>query len=380
MKKRIFLGISIVMIFMLLLSGCNTKENVNSYEKNNKEEFKSTDLKNGKYLLSFSGGGKVKSLNSFSIIYEDGKVKEFPVNKSIVIENAIKDQDELLFFSRQKNTHFSITNDSINDVSFLEELYGDAYVGVLFATKDNEYFFTGMNVGFSDKGYISELLYKHKDETEYTNLTLYDKIICSAVYNNNTIYVQYLDLNKKDDNSFFRTAGIIEVNKETQEVIKETFLDSKYEGEPDRPLVLFGDDLIIYRAEIDEEAIPTGKSHMAVYSNGNIINERELSEFIIYKAYSHNDRLYLVDIYGSVLTYDLDYNLIDSYKLKSFDGFIRSAYFSNNELYVALISEDKTMVINHYDLSDGGLIETDKVVKPTVIEWNNESFTFLPLE
>ncbi|MBM7614478.1 hypothetical protein [Alkaliphilus hydrothermalis] len=370
MKKTIILIMGIILA-LILLSGCSK----------GKETANQVDLVNGKYVIAFSGGSKEKLINSFSILYEDGAVKEYPINSSIVIANSIRAGEELLFFSRQKNTHFSITNDGIEEISFLNDRYGEgAYFGVLFASKTKDYLFTGLNVGFSDRGYVSELLYRNYDEEEYRNLTFYDKILCSAINNNGTIYLQYLDLNKKGDNVFFRKSAIMEIQESKGEVIRDTILDDKYEGEPNRQLVLFGEDIILYRPEMDESAIPTGKSFMAAYSKGNIVEEKELKDFTIYGAYSYGDKLHLLDIAGEVLVFDLDYNLVDSYHLDDFEGWIRGVHFEEGNLYVALEDEDQDLTINHYQIEKGSLMERDAIPLPKAIEWDHESFTFLPLD
>lgn len=367
-----------IQILCLIILFCLLIINVGCTRRETHENFIKTE--NGKYLFAFSTGLREESINSFSVLYQDGTVNEHPVNRSIVIVNSLRIGEALMFFSRQKNTHFVIENNRLQEFSFLEERYGDSYVGVLFASENNGYILTGMNVGFSDEGYISELLYKEESEGGYHNITFYDKILCSAVYSGGIIYLQYLDLNKRDDNDFFRKSGILEIDVYSQEIISDILLDSKYEGEPDRPLVLSNNEVILFRPELNEEAILTGRSHLAVYSQGEIKKELTLEDFIVIHIHAFNGKLYLVDLFGSVRVLDDEYKLLDIYELDQFQGSIRDLYTDEGELYVALMDEKKLMKINRYNLGNGRLMESDPIIYPKTIDWNKESFTFLPIK
>lgn len=369
-KKRVNKMILLVIIItaVILVVACSTEGAAVDY----------VNLENAKYVLSFSGGLNNQSINSFSVMYRDGTIKEHPVNRSIVIANGLKIRDEMLFFSRQKNTHFAIANNIIQEFSFLEEKYEDAYVGVLFANESNGHVFAGVNVGFSDEGYLSELLYRTIDEPDYLNITFYDKILCTAVYKNETIYVQYLDLNKRDENDFFRRSGILEIDMNSQEIKHDYMLDNKYEGEPDRPMVLFGEEIILFRPALDREGFPTGASYLAVYSDGEIQHEKVLDDLILFQVCAFDNSLYLIDIFGKVRVLDSTYNLINNYQLESFEGSIKGAYHRDGELYVALTDEENAIKINQYRLNSGELVGSDPVAYPRAIEWHQESFTFLP--
>lgn len=360
----------LLLTLMVILSGCNQTGTMS-------EKIELTD---GKYLLSFSGGNRDRAIHGFSVLCQDGSLREYPLNQSIAIINALKTEDEYLFFSRQQNAHYVVSQGGIQGLSFLTEKYGDAYVGVLFASESNGILFTGVNVGFSEEGYICELIYWEKGSNEYRNITFYDKILCDAVYDGERVYVQYLDLNSKDEGAFFRVSGIMEINFQTQQVLRDQLLDLKFEGEPDRPLILYQKELVLYRPQLDPQGIPTGDTQIGVYKEGEVIVEFLLEDFIAVKGTVLEDLLYLVDLYGEVLVYNQDYQLVDTYQLPSFDeGILRSMQFAEEGLYAAFFTQEGEILIRHYDLAKGVLIAVDPVPALQTIPWEYENFTFLPL-
>lgn len=364
--KKLF--IIILIICSIILISC---------EKAAKFTVKNVPLKDAKYLVSFSGSDMNQFSNSMSVLYEDGSVKEIPVNTSMVLENAIENQGEYYFYSRQKNIHYRMKDGRIEQFSIMEDRYSNGYYGVLYAYPTENGCIQILNIGVEDGVYVTDIVRTNED-TEELIYKLENKIACSVITEGDLLHIAYIDLKtEKPDQNSIGSSGIMTLDMESKTIIADTLLPNQYRAEPDRPIVLFGGAVIVYSQELTEEGMPTAKSYIAAYKEGDLIKELAPEDFSILESYVHDNKLYLFGDGGMIKTYDSDYQSIADYNLK-IEGVIRKIYFKDNYVFTAVYGNDYKMYIHKYNLDSGKQEEKYEVPYPSVIDWEVENFTFIP--
>lgn len=349
-----------------------------SCDKSSKFVAKSIVLNDAKYLISFSGSDMNKFSNSISILYEDHSIKEIPINTSMVLENAIENQGEYYFYSRQKNIHYRLGEREAVQFSIMEDTYSNGYYGVLYAYSTNNGCIQILNIGVEDGVYVTKIVKTYKDMDELI-LKLENKLACSVVTEGDLLYIAYIDLNtEKPDQNSIGSSGIMTLNMKAKTIISDILLPSKYRVEPDRPIVRFGDDTIIYSQELNAEGVPTGKSYVAAYSDSGLANEITMDDFIILESYVYNNKLYLLGDDGNMKVYDSNYQLVSSHN-SNIDGIIRKIYFKENYVFMAIYGNNNKLYIHKYKLDSGILVENYEIPYPSVIDWDVENFSFIPI-
>nr|WP_308743020.1 hypothetical protein [uncultured Anaerocolumna sp.] len=365
MKKRFII---ILIICSIILISC---------EKAAKFTAKNVPLKDAKYLISFSGSDMNQFSNSISVLYEDGSVKEIPVNTSMVLENAIENQGEYYFYSRQKNIHYRMKDGRIEQFSIMEDVYSDGYYGVLNAYPTKNGCIQILNIGVKDGVYVTDIVRTSNDMEELI-YNLENKLACSVTTEGDLLHIAYIDLKtEKPDQNSIGSSGIMTLDMESKRIIADTLLPNQYRVEPDRPIVGFDGAIIVYSQELTEEGIPTDKSYIAAYKEGRQIKELVVENFNILESYVHDNKLYLFGDGGMIKIYDSNYQIIADYNLK-IEDVIRKIYFKDNYVFTALYGNDYKMYIHKYNLDSGISEEKFEVPYPTVIDWEIENFTFIP--
>lgn len=365
LKKLIII---ILIICSIILISC---------EKKVKFTAKNISLNDSKYLLSFSGSDMNQFNNSISVLYEDGSVKEIPVNTSMVLENAVENQGEYYFYSRQKNIHYRMKDGRLEQFSIMKDVYSDGYYGVLYAYPTEKGCIQILNIGVQDGVYVTDIVRTGKDMEELI-YKLENKLACSVVAEGDLLHIAYIDLKtEKPDQNSIGSSGIMTLDLESRRILSDTLLPKQYRAEPDRPVVGFGDAVIVYSQELTEEGIPTGKSYIAAYREGSQIKEIVAEEFNILASYVHANKLYLIGDGGMIKIYDSDYKNIADADL-NIEGVIRKIYFKENYVFIAVYGNDSKMYIHKYELDSGIQEEKFEVPYPSVIDWEIENFTFIP--
>lgn len=363
------LSIIIFIVLSAILTSC---------ENSAKLIAKSIDLKDAKYLISFSESDMNKFNNSISILYEDQSIKEIPINTSMVLENAIENQGEYYFYSRQKNIHYRLGEGEATQFSIMEDTYSNGYYGVLYAYSNNNGCIQILNIGVEEGIYVTKIVKTYKDMDELI-LRLENKLACSVVTEGDLLYIAYIDLNtEKPDQNSIGSSGIMTLDMKTKTIISDILLPNKFRAEPDRPIVRFGDNIIIYSQELNEEGVPTGISYVGAYKDDSLVNEINIDDFTILESYVYDNKLYLLGDGGMIKIYDSNYQLVANHKL-NIDGIIRKIYFKDNYVYIAIYGNDNKMHIHKYKLDSGILLENYEIPYPSVIDWDVENFSFIPI-
>ena len=296
----------------------------------------------------------------------------------MVLENAIENQGGYYFYSRQKNTHYRMQDGQVKQFSIMEDTYSDGYYGVLYAYPTEKGCIQILNIGVEDGIYVTKIVRTNKDMDELI-IKLDNKLACSVVTEGNLLHIAYIDLNtEKPDPNSIGTSGIMTLDMKNKTIIADTLLPNQYRAEPDRPIIRFDGNIVVYSKELTEEGIPTGKSYVAAYKDDSQEKELTIEDFIILESYMHDNKLYLFGEGGMIKVYDTNYQLIASHNLKV-DGLIRKIYFKDNYVFTALYGNDFKMYIHKYKLDSGTMEENYEVPYPSAIDWKIENFTFIPI-
>jgi hypothetical protein len=318
-----------------------------------------------------------KFSNSISVLYEDGSVKEIPVNTSMVLENAIENQGEYYFYSRQKNIHYRMKDSRIEEFSIMVDTYSDGYYGVLYAYPTEKGCIQILNIGVEEGIYVTDIVRTGKD-AEKLIYKLENKLACSVITEGDLLHIAYIDLKtEKPDQNSIGSSGIMTLDMENKRVVADTVLPNQYRAEPDRPVVGFDGAIIVYSQELTEEGVPTDKSYIAAYKEGSQIKELMIEDFSILQSYVYDNKLYLFGIGGMIRIYESGDQLVADHNLK-IEGVIRKIYFKDNYVFAAVYGNDYKLYIQKYKLDSGIMEEKHEIPYPSVIDWEIENFTFIP--
>lgn len=336
------------------------------------------NLDNAKYIVSFSGYDRSNFRNAITAVYNDGSANEYKLNTSMGIENVIKDSDSYKFFSRQTDVHYKVSSNGIEEFNLLDDDTAGGFYGVFSASLSDNTALQIVNIGSSDKGYLMKLVLS---DTEKRTFDFYEKILCNAIKQGNSIILSYIDLtsNYKNGHAIGRSKLAV-FDLEKAEIVSEVELPTVFRVEPDVKMVHIDGNIIFFTNKLSELSTDfDGESYLGVYSiaDNSLADTVTMPNMNILQIFEYNSQLVIVEADGKINIYDKDLTKKESNSI-DLVGEIHKVRCFDDTIYFATMDNDSNVFITSYNLNDK-TVEKTNVPVPKSIKWDGGGLDFCPL-
>ncbi|MFC5772798.1 hypothetical protein [Ectobacillus antri] len=384
MRYRFLSSISILCCTIFLTS-CSNESSISLSSKSSERALK--QISNAEYLVSYTNG--LKPGGYLTTYDKEGNVLEkASIEGQSIITNA-KDEDTYYFSSSRNDKHYSVTKQGQVEAISKPKNLQNTNSGAYFIHAEQGYVFYDMNIGILNEkdGYISELVYKKKGETQQ-HIKLKGTIQGAHIINNTLyafsqtdqkVYISYIDLS---------TDKLLkEVEIPNQDVLfASSFHKSMFQ--------IWNDKIVLSLSDNVDQKLPT---RLVIINPNNGSIEKEIllnsTQSIPIHLEVINNELYIFEQTGNIQALNTNYKTIKTYSIQETSAFfnkldqkgggIADIQIEKKKIYILYQYTDKSArkekvrgEIHSYSLEDG------KKLDETTLMFNKhwEDITFLVID